>query len=70
MEALAGEWFTFTSLSAVNVRAIAPLIAPTYRLFPDTPEPVQVQSAMRAYGVLPAAAGTSSTHSPGALPNS
>ena len=70
LRAMAGEQFPFTSLFAVNVRAIEPLIAPTYRLFPDAPEPAQVQSAMRAYGVLPAAPGTSSTHSPGALPDS
>lgn len=68
LRAMAGERFPFTSLFAVNVRAIEPLIAPTYRLFPDTSEPAQIQSAMRAYGVMPAAAGTSSTYSPGALP--
>ncbi len=56
LRAMAGKRFPFTSLFAVNVRAIEPLIAPTYRL---TPESAQIQSAMRRYGVLPAAAGPS-----------
>ena len=39
----------------VRVTAVEPILAPSYRLFPDeTTEASQVASAMRTYGVTPA----------------
>lgn len=51
--ALAGERFPFTSLFAIGVRSVEPIVAPSYRLFPDTQESTQISSAMRTYGVQP-----------------
>ncbi|WP_144113225.1 pyridoxamine 5'-phosphate oxidase family protein [Paraburkholderia sp. BCC1886] len=51
---LAGPRFPFASLFAIDVTAVEPIVAPSYRLYPDTVEARQIESAMRAYGVRPA----------------
>ncbi|WP_176059329.1 pyridoxamine 5'-phosphate oxidase family protein [Paraburkholderia sp. BCC1876] len=48
---MAGERFPFASLFVVNVTRVEPIVAPSYRLYLDTVESVQVASAMKAYGV-------------------
>lgn len=55
LEQLAGPRFPIRSVFVVKVRATAPIVAPSYWLFPQesTPER-QVQGAMRTYGVRPA----------------
>lgn len=52
--ALAGEAFPFASLFAITPTAAKPILAPRYRLFPETTEPDQIASAMKTYGVRPA----------------
>lgn len=51
--ALAGARFPFASLFSIDVLSVEPIVAPSYRLFPDTQEAAQIDSAMRAYGVQP-----------------
>jgi len=41
----------------IGVTAVEPIMAPSYRLFPDTTEASQVASALRTYGVMPAPTG-------------
>lgn len=53
LEQLAGERFPFASLFVIDVQSVEPIIAPSYRLFPDTQETTQIHSAMRRYGVQP-----------------
>ena len=53
LQALAGERFPFSSLFVVDVQSVEPIVAPSYRMFPDTPELAQVESAMRRYRVQP-----------------
>ena len=53
---IAGETFPFSSLFRVRVEEIRPIIAPRYRLYPETTEQDQVRDAMRSYGVRPGAA--------------
>lgn len=50
---LAGERFPFSSLFAIQVQSAEPIVAPSYRLYPQTTEATQIESAMRAYGVQP-----------------
>lgn len=45
--------FPILSIFAVHVSAAEPIIAPSYRLIPDTTEATQVESAMCTYGVMP-----------------
>lgn len=51
---LAGPRFPFTSLFAVEIAAVEPIVAPSYRFYPETSESQQIEAAMRAYGVRPA----------------
>lgn len=48
---MAGERFPFSTLFAVAVSAVEPIVAPSYRFYPDTREAAQVAGAMAAYGV-------------------
>jgi predicted pyridoxine 5'-phosphate oxidase superfamily flavin-nucleotide-binding protein len=48
---LAGPRFRFTSLFHIAVTSVEPILAPSYRLYPETSECEQVESAMKAYGV-------------------
>ena len=50
---LAGQRFLFSSIFVINVQSVDPIIAPSYRLFPDTLECEQIASALRTYGVQP-----------------
>lgn len=50
---LAGDRFRFSSLFRVEINAVEPIVAPSYRLYPDTLEADQVASAMKRYGVRP-----------------
>ena len=50
---LAGQRFPFSSLFVIEVRSVVPIMAPSYLLFPETQESVQIASAMRTYGVQP-----------------
>lgn len=50
---LAGPLFPFFSIFVIDVQSVDQIIAPSYRLFPDTQESLQIESAMRTYGVQP-----------------
>jgi predicted pyridoxine 5'-phosphate oxidase superfamily flavin-nucleotide-binding protein len=51
----AGPRFPIHSVLVVRATAVEPILAPSYRLYAaETTERAQIQSAMRAYGVLPA----------------
>ncbi|WP_395667793.1 pyridoxamine 5'-phosphate oxidase family protein [Rhodoferax sp.] len=50
--AQAGPRFPIHSVVVVEATAVEPIIAPSYRLYPDdTTEAAQVESALRTYGV-------------------
>lgn len=51
---LAGARFPFVSLFRIDVRSVEPIVAPSYRVFPDIGETDQIEAAMRTYGVQPA----------------
>ena len=51
--AISGDDFPFKSAFRVMANDIKPIIAPRYRLFPQTTEQDQIESAMRTYGVQP-----------------
>ena len=51
--AIAGPDYPFSSLFLVAVKSCKPIVAPRYRLFPETTEAEQIESAMRTYGVRP-----------------
>ena len=43
------ERYPFGSIIKINAMKIKPIIAPSYRLYPDTTEEAQVAAAMKAY---------------------
>ena len=45
--------YPFSSIFRVSPEQVRPIIAPRYKLFPDTTEEQQIDSAMRTYGVRP-----------------
>ena len=51
LRALAGERFPIHSVFHIRASAVEPVIAPSYRLFPETTEAAQIQSALRTYGL-------------------
>lgn len=51
--AIAGEAFPFASLFVITQEQVKPVIAPRYRLYPETTERQQIDSAMRSYGIRP-----------------
>ena len=54
--AMVGQRFAIHSVLVMRVTAVAPIVAPSYRFYPDeTTEALQVDGAMRAYGVQPRA---------------
>ena len=56
LEAMAGPRFPIHSVLVIEAVSVEPIIAPSYRLYAsETTEPSQVASAMRTYGVRPAA---------------
>ncbi len=46
--------YPFRTIFRVTAERVAPIIAPRYKLFPETTEHDQIDSAMRTYGVRPA----------------
>jgi len=42
--------FPFASVTAIEVQEVKPIIAPKYRLYPDTTEEDQIESAKKTYG--------------------
>ena len=52
---LTGGNFPFKSAFRIHAEQIREVIAPRYRLFPDTTESDQIKSAMQTYGVQPRA---------------
>lgn len=50
---LSGGIFPFKSVFRVSIDETSEIIAPRYRLFPDTTEEDQIQNAMMTYGVRP-----------------
>jgi predicted pyridoxine 5'-phosphate oxidase superfamily flavin-nucleotide-binding protein len=50
---LGGEEFPVQSIIDISVQSIQPIVAPSYRIFPETVEQDQITSAMAAYGVRP-----------------
>ena len=54
LAALAGPDFPIAAVIQIELTAVEPILAPRYRLFPDTTEAQQVASAMETYGVRPA----------------
>lgn len=54
LELLAGPRFPVRSVFVIKACAVVPILAPSYRFYPDeTSEQSQVDAAMRAYGVQP-----------------
>lgn len=53
LQDMAGDRFKFSSLFRVEMTSVEPIIAPSYRLYPETQEADQVASAMKRYGVRP-----------------
>ena len=54
LRAKAGPDFPFKTLFRVSVGSVLEIVAPRYRLFPETPESDQVAAARAAYGVTAA----------------
>lgn len=50
---LAGDSFPFASFFLITSEVIKPIIAPRYRLYPETLEADQIERAMMTYGVQP-----------------
>jgi hypothetical protein len=49
---LAGPRFTLHGVIVVQALAVEPIVAPSYRLYPeDTTEASQIASALKTYGV-------------------
>lgn len=51
LQALMGGRFALRAVFLVRVTATEPVVAPSYRFYPDTTEAAQVAAARRAYGV-------------------
>jgi predicted pyridoxine 5'-phosphate oxidase superfamily flavin-nucleotide-binding protein len=52
--AMVGQRFVIHSVLVIRVTSVAPIVAPSYRFYPDeTTEASEVESAMRAYKVHP-----------------
>ena len=48
---LAGDRFPIRAVIEIEITETAPIVAPSYYLYPDTTEASQVDSAMHTYGV-------------------
>lgn len=52
LQAMVGQRFTIQSVLVIRVTSVAPIVAPSYRYYPDeTTESSQVDAALQAYGV-------------------
>lgn len=54
LRAMTGERFPIHAVFVVDVTSVVPIVAPSYRLYPETTEAMQIASAMKIYGVRPA----------------
>ncbi len=55
LQAKAGPRFPIHSVIVVQAQTVEPIVAPSYRLYPDTTtEQSQMEAALRTYGVTPA----------------
>ena len=52
--AIAGDKFIVRNLMHVRVDRTSKIVAPSYKLFPDTDEKKMMQESYRTYGVVPA----------------
>lgn len=50
---VAGPDFPFSSIFHITINSYKEIVAPRYRLLPETTEQEQIESAMRTYGVQP-----------------
>ena len=50
---IAGDHFPIHGVITIEVNEVAEIIAPSYKLFPETTEQDQIESAMKTYGVQP-----------------
>ena len=51
---MAGDQFNIQGVLVVTVGQAQPIIAPSYRFYPDTTtEQAQIEAAMKTYGVRP-----------------
>lgn len=65
LTAMAGPRFPIHSVFVVQVTAVEPIVAPSYRLYPeDCSEASQVAAAMRRYGVAPDRGETQASRNP------
>ena len=49
-----GQRFVIQSVLVIRVTSVAPIVAPSYRFYPDeTTEASQIASGMQTYGVQP-----------------
>lgn len=53
LRTLGAEKFEFKSIFEIQVKAVEPIIAPSYIFFPETSEEAQILEAMHRYGVSP-----------------
>ncbi|HZG23396.1 MAG TPA: pyridoxamine 5'-phosphate oxidase family protein [Chitinophagaceae bacterium] len=53
LSSLAGERYPIKSVIAVEVLKVERVLAPSYRLYPETTEASQIASAMKSYKVRP-----------------
>lgn len=51
LEAMTAGKFPFQTLFAIQVDQVKPIIAPRYRLYPETTEADQIAAAKKAYGL-------------------
>lgn len=49
--AIAGENFPIQNIISVQVKNVSPIVAPSYRFFPETTQKQQIESACKTYGV-------------------
>jgi uncharacterized protein len=52
---LAGPRFPVASLFVIGIASVEPIVAPSYRIYPETSESQQIESAIQTYGVRSAA---------------
>ncbi len=52
LKELAGEKFSIQSIIEITATSTEPIIAPSYRFYPETNEQEQIQSARISYGVV------------------
>lgn len=51
LKTLTGEVFPIHGIIAIEITEVKIILAPRYRLYPDTTEETQIQGAMHTYGV-------------------